>query len=354
MNNSEDIAEFIRHYLPDLTLEDPPAPLPGGLMNHVWKVPTRPKPVILKHAPPYIATVPEIKLDDSRIIFEAEALQALLKGGALEHVPTPYVSPPELLYRNDVDHVIVLEDIGDSVDLTVWLSHSKSSADKFGAFLGEFIGSLHRESLRQTILAQRFNNHSIQQTRYTVQYESIGPLCIEAGVEDAEDLGLKARQLGTRLLQKGICLIMGDLWPASIHITPEGIRIIDWEFVHFGNPAQDIAHLASHLWMLKHRIPTCKPAVEDFWKNFINTYQTAIEPNYSDLWPSAILEDASIHFGSEVLVRTIGPFKQSYLYDDLSPNDSLLKEAILEATHRIRSAHMLLNLESLLDSSRPQ
>ena len=44
--------------------------------------------------------------------------------------------------------------------------------------------------------------------------------------------------------------------------------------------------------------------------------------------PLVVLEDASIHFGSEILVRTIGPFKQSYLYDDLSPNDPILNEAI--------------------------
>ena len=51
-------------------------------MNHVWKVPALPSSaVILKHAPPYIATVPEVELDDSRIIFEAEALQAFLEGG---------------------------------------------------------------------------------------------------------------------------------------------------------------------------------------------------------------------------------------------------------------------------------
>ena len=60
-------------------------------------------------------------------------------------------------------------------------------------------------------------------------------------------------------------------------------------------------------------------------------------------------EDASIHFGSEILVRTIGPFKQSYLYDDLASDDSILQEAISQATHRIRNSKSLMNLHSILD-----
>ena len=160
--------------------------------------------------------------------------------------------------------------------MTVWLSHAKNKSGKFGTFLGRFIGSLHRESFNNPSIAQKFNNHPIQQTRYTVQYESIGPLCKGMGIEDAEDLGLKARQLGTRLLQEGSCLVMGDLWPASIHITPKGLRIIDWEFVHYGNPAQDLAHLAAHLWMLQHRIPGCKESVTRFLEHCITAYVSEI------------------------------------------------------------------------------
>jgi len=350
MKTPEDIARFIEHHAPHLNISKPPIPLKGGLMNHVWQVPCEPDPVILKHAPPYIATVPEIELDDSRIIFEAEALQAFLGEGDLSNIPSALIRPPHLLFRHDESHVILLEDIGDSVDLAVWLGHSKHTTEKFGALLGRFIGALHRESFNKPAFAQRFDNHAIQKTRYNVQYESIGPLCHGAGIEDAEDLGLKARQLGTRLLQEGSCLIMGDLWPASVHVTPNGLRIIDWEFVHYGNPAQDIAHFSSHLWMLQHRLPECKDAVHSFWDNFAASYVAEIESIHDVLWTSPVYEDASIHFGSEILVRTIGPFKQSYLYDNLPDNDPLLNEAISQATSRIRNTQHITDLLSMLDS----
>lgn len=351
MNTSEDVSAFIERFLPYLDLSDSPFPLPGGLMNHVWKVPCIPEPVILKYAPPYIATVPEIELNDSRIIFEAEALQALSEEEVLANVSSPSTRPPKLLFRHDDSHVIVTEDIGESIDLTVWLSHSQNKSGHFGSFLGRFIGALHKESFNVPSLAQRFNNHPIQQTRYTVQYESIGTLCSEAGIEDAEDLGLKARQLGTRLLQEGSCLIMGDLWPASIHITPNGLRIIDWEFAHYGNPAQDLAHLAAHLWMIHHRLPESKVSVQSFWSQFIAAYAVEISQIRDSLWTPPIFEDASIHLGSEILVRTIGPFKQGYLYDDLAETSPLLSEAIVHATQRIRNSKSLAKLSSFLDSS---
>ena len=173
---------------------------------------------------------------------------------------------------------------------------------------------------------------------------------LQAVIKIAEDLGLKARQLGTRLLQEGTCLIMGDLWPASVHVTPSGLRIIDWEFVHYGNPAQDIAHFSSHLWMLQHRLPECKEAVHSFWDNFAASYASEIESIHDLLWTAPVYEDASIHFGSEIFVRTIGPFKQSYLYDDLPETDPLLNEAISQATSRIRNAQYISDLLSMLDS----
>ena len=135
-------------------------------------------------------------------------------------------------------HSLILEDIGDGVDLAVWLSHAASSDYSFATFLGNFIGSLHKDSFEQEELRIRFNNSSIQQTRKQVQYEAIGSLCEEAHLKDARLLGDQASRLGSRLLSPGVCIVMGDLWPPSIRVTPNGIRIIDWEFVHFGNPAQ--------------------------------------------------------------------------------------------------------------------
>ena len=102
-------------------------------------------------------------------------------------------------------------------------------------------------------MAVRFDNSAIQKTRLDVEYGTIPALCREAGLADAEALGRSAVQLGQDLLAPGHCLVMGDLWPASILVSEDRLWIIDWELAHFGHRVQDVTHLAAHLWMHIHR-----------------------------------------------------------------------------------------------------
>ena len=348
MVTTDEIKAFVVQHLPELNITGEPNPLSGGLMNHVWQVPADPHSVVVKHAPPYIASAPSIQLDDSRIIFEARALEAFDKYGFFNHITSASIRPPRLIARNDSLHTLVLEDIGDGVDLAVWLSHAASTDFSFASFLGKFIGTLHKDSYQNPVIKELFNNAPIQQTRKQVQYDAIGALCAEANLPDADRLGDQAMQLGIRLLEPGVCVVMGDLWPPSIRVTPNGIRIIDWEFVHFGNPAQDIAHLAAHLWMLQHRLPSRQTTVLGFWDQFISSYKEAAAPFYNDLWGRRHCSDAAIHFGAEIIVRTIGPFQQGYLYDGLFLGDPLLTEAIEYAAGRLREPDLLATPRDLL------
>lgn len=352
METKEDVLAFVGRHLPALNIVGDPQTLPGGLMNQVWKVQATPNPVVVKYAPPYIASAPSIDFDASRIIFEARALEAFEEDGPFSQLSSTAIRPPRLIARDDEAHALILEDIGEGVDLAVWLSHAESSDFLFAFLLGQFIGSLHRDSLNKKAFYAEFDNHSIQQTRQRVQYDAIGSLCEEAELADAAELGKQARDLGIRLLEPGHCLIMGDLWPPSIQVTPRGIRIIDWEFVHFGNPAQDIAHLAAHLWMLQHRVPERKKTISGFWEHCIQSYTRATQSVIEALWPARYLADASIHFGSEIMVRTIGPFQQGYLYDGLSPEDDILNEAIQHAALHLRRPESIKNISQLF-SVRP-
>ena len=70
------------------------------------------------------------------------------------------------------------------------------------------------------------------------------------GVPDAAELGARARDLGRRLLEKGPDFVMGDLWPASVLVSRDGVlHVIDWELSTRGRPCQDLGHLVAHLWM---------------------------------------------------------------------------------------------------------
>ena len=112
--------------------------LTGGLLNHVHRVwiSDAKGSVVVKHAPPHVASAPGIPLDPGRSGFEAVALRWL------ETRSDSPVRTPRLI---DVrPGVLILEDLGEHADLAAWLS----SGGETGVVerLGEWIRALHAES----------------------------------------------------------------------------------------------------------------------------------------------------------------------------------------------------------------
>jgi aminoglycoside phosphotransferase (APT) family kinase protein len=316
-------------------------PLPGGNLNFVWRVEGRSGSVVVKHAPPFIARAPEIPLDPSRLVFEARALEAFGDGGPLAALAREAVRPPRLLAFDADAHTIVMEDVGEAPDLGAWLhasARTPRAAREAGRTLGAFVGSLHRASFGDERLAARFRNRVIQETRLAVQYRAVAEMCGKGGVPDAPALGATAGDLGEALLAPGRCLLMGDLWPASILVTPAGMRLIDWEFAHFGRPLQDVAHLAAHLWMHAHRAPDAAraDAARTLLGAFLAAYRRTLGPAHAALFDDSELRGCAVHFACEILVRTTGPFRDGYLYEGLPPGAPPIREAVAVAAEHLR------------------
>jgi hypothetical protein len=282
-------------------------PLTGGLMNHVWRLIGATSTAILKHAPPFVATDPAIPLSAARLTFEASALELL------ETMPdlAPGVRPPRLIAFSASTATMLTEDLGDCPDLL--------TAPHEAGRVGAFIGRLHASTRQRPDLAARFHNRDIQQTRLAVQYAPVADLL--AGHPDATELGEAAVRLGERLCRRGCCLVMGDLWPPSVLIAPEGVRLIDWEMSHYGLPAQDVAHLVAHLWMAGQ---------SDVIRDFLDAYGREAGP-----LTAAERRDCGIHFGAEILVRAVGPFSERGPYRGLSRSDGAVEAAIQVAATAI-------------------
>ena len=234
-----------------------------------------------------------------------------------------------------------MEDVGTAPDLGAWLHaapRTPAAAHDAGRTLGAFVGSLHRMTLDDAQLAPRFRNLVIQQTRLEVQYRGVAEMCENAGLPDARRLGEAAVALGEALLAPGRCLLMGDLWPASVLVTPEGMRLIDWEFAHFGRPLQDVAHFAAHLWMLAHRASDAAraDAARALLGAFHGAYRRALGPAHAALFDAEELRGCAVHFACEILVRTTGPFREGYLYEDLPPGSAVIREAVAVAAEHLR------------------
>ncbi len=96
-----------------------------------------------------------------------------------------------------------------------------------------------------------------------------------------------------------------------------GMRIIDWEFCHYGHPAQDVAYLSAHLWMLGHCAASDAERIrfEVFNEHFLMSYLETVcsaQPSLLDTTDFDLLH--RIHFGCEILTRSVGLFVENYLY----------------------------------------
>jgi 5-methylthioribose kinase len=105
-----------------------------------------------------------------------------------------------------------------------------------------------------------------------------------------------------RLLQpRPIALVHGDWSPKNFLVDSDSVVAIDWEVVHFGDPAFDIAFLSNHLALKSFLGVRCWPAAERFL--------SALPAG----WP----EDRTIaHLGALMLARIDGKSPVEYLGDD--------------------------------------
>ena len=350
----ESIFDSLSEYFPEFIIAENPKKLSGGFLNFVWRIKNKkttfPDSFIVKWAPPYIAFSPEIPLPESRILIEASAMELFVPGGDLESITDQDIRVPYLYKLDRIRNLLYMEDIGVFPNLSEWMqnSHTLAEAKNIGSILGRFIGTLHLNSFNKPFFADTFDNNSIQKTRLELLYKKIETFANLIHLPEAKKLGFAAANLGESFIEPGSCLIMGDLWPASIIVTDSGLRIFDWELANYGHPSQDIGHFASHLWMHWHRAKTLPMvnAVKTVTYEFMKTYFDIIDPIKKQLWKESEYQNCSKHFGCEIFARTLGPFKKGYLYEALTNDDPIIMKAVRYASVHIlnpKSSHEVLD-----------
>jgi aminoglycoside phosphotransferase (APT) family kinase protein len=340
--------QFLTQYLADMDGFSPsgePIPLSGGLLNFVWRVigqpGSEPPSLIAKWATPFIATLPDVGLDPDRIKVEAEVLRAFSAKGCLSGLPSAQIRAPRLIDFIEGCNVLLMEDIRGEPELGGWIQSPREpgAARHVGVLVGGFIGRLHRITSQEPALQQVFNNANIQRTRLDFQYKNVDPYAHRARLAEADRIGRVAVEFGEMLQQPGTALIMGDLWPPSILVCDEGVRIIDWELAHYGRPAQDVGHFAAHLWMQMHR-NRGQAAAENarhILEGFLPAYRASLGDRFDSVFGKAGVWESAIHFGCEVLTRAVGNFQVGYLYEGLAWDAPIIQEAAACAADHILS-----------------
>jgi 5-methylthioribose kinase len=326
MEDAQSVLSFVRKRVTDLQSVETITRLDRGHVNYVWRISGPKKSAIVKVAPPFVASKPDVALNSDRILFEARMLQGFERDSLLKNLVSIEIRPPRLLAVFPDEKMIVMEDLGSQRELDEWIRIQESDTvlKQYAVLLGRFVSKMHISTAGGARYAEVFTNRAVQEARYANQYRIMGDVVRAAGYRQWEWVNQGAVKLGRRLLEPGICLTMGDLWPRSVLMAPVGLRIIDWEFCHYGIPAQDVAHMSAHLWMQAQcaENSTIRRRFRRFNAAFVDAYRDVVR-NTSPGWLQMpeFEETHSIHFGCEILARTVGAFVSGYLYDDSRMRD---------------------------------
>lgn len=84
----------------------------------------------------------------------------------------------------------------------------------------------------------------------------------------------------TRLVATERCLVHGDYSPKNVLVGDDGLWVIDWEIVHRGDPAFDVAFLLNHLLLKAIHRPEAAGGYETAGDAFLEAYGEVDDMQY--------------------------------------------------------------------------
>lgn len=278
--------------------------LGGGVSNLVWLVEVGERRMVVKQSLEKLRVKDDWRSDRARIFREAEAIQALRTalGDAVPEVL--HIDRPNHLYVMTAAPAgsVVWKDLllaGD-VDLGVARQAGSLLARMGGAGEGHLTGTATQDEL-----ALRFRDRTVfDQLRIDPYYRTTAARVPEVSAE--------IRQLIDDSWRIRSALVHGDYSPKNMLVRDGCVFLIDFEVVHWGDPAFDSGFLWNHLLLKAFHQPRYAQfyfsAAREFWKTLV----AGIGP-----LPAGDFENMTIrHLGALMLARIDGKSPVEYIRDD--------------------------------------
>jgi 5-methylthioribose kinase len=234
--------------------------LHGGVSNRTVKVAwTDGRGWVLKQALPKLRVNVEWLSDPKRIQIEARALRWFNRSA-------PHGTTPIFVFQDDDQYLLAMEAIPSEHEnwKSVLLS-GRIDSRHFRQF-GTLLGTIHRQSSNarsETSIAFADNDY-FRSLRLDPYY-----LYTAERIEEAAPF-LKALVAET-LLHKH-CLVHGDFSPKNTLLYRDNLILLDYEVVHFGDPAFDVGFALTHFLSKAHHLPRSRArlskAAKLFWQEY--------------------------------------------------------------------------------------
>lgn len=233
--------------------------------------------VVLKYAPPFLATDPTQSLSVKRQVIEADAL-VLLSGTAIPAIAAvlekfPNLQIPELIHHDKERSVLWITDLGDTLTLFDYLASDPAAQqiEQIATALGEFLAELFLATRNPSAETLSHVSPDSSAEAHSLLISAVRKVLTGADMSDAEQLAARVECS----LQNGNtvepCLGMVDFWPGSILINAHGnCGLVDWEYFGLSSASGELGMLGEipsffHLWLPTLRgCKSCTSAYDPF------------------------------------------------------------------------------------------
>ncbi len=287
---------------------------PGeGNMNFVVRIVTSQRSFIIKQARPWVEKYPQIDAPVNRTKVEKQYYQAISED------ETTRQFTPDLLWTEDTDLMLALEDLGKASDLGFIYGGTEVLDDALLDQAASYLQALHKMPPPADFPENRDMRVLNHTHIFLFPFDSNNGLdldVIQKGLSTVakpfirnESLKERIRNLGDIYLSRGRSLLHGDFYPGSILQTGQGLKVIDPEFAFVGPPEFDVAIMLSHLIMSQHALSS--------QQRFAQSYSPEANFNQDLMWQFV---------GVEIMRRLIG-IAQLPLSLSISQKINLLADA---------------------------
>ena len=292
-------AENAAQYLEDRGVDGPwrITELGGGVSNVVLLAESPELRLVLKQALGKLRVEQDWFSDRGRIFRESGALCELAP-----HLPPGSV--PEVWFE-DHDNLTYAMSAAPK-EAQTWKSQLMAGNVRFltAEIIGDLLARMVRYSWRRQACEEQFGDQTVfDQLRLDPYYRSTA-LRHPALAEHFERLIADSRA-------RRVSLVHGDWSPKNFLVWEYQVMAIDFEVIHYGDPAFDTAFLLNHLALKSFHRPETKSsytaAALRFWKSFV-----AGVPEAGDWIEAATIQ----HLGCLMLARIDGKSPVEYIQDE--------------------------------------
>lgn len=281
LSHEMDPALLLEYLLEENLIEKKPTTcvleVPGeGNMNVVLRINTDRQSLIIKQSKPYVNKYPGIAAPLDRVETEATFYQYIQTNETLQRMS------PRLIHFDRKNHLLVLEDLGESSDLTPVYQNDHHLEKATLQKLIQYISVLHNltwseeevKEFPRNLELRRLNHQHIFALPFDhdngFDLNTVQPGLSEVAEKYLHNQGLAdvVTELGEIYLGEGKTLLHGDYYPGSWLQTEEGIKVIDPEFSFMGPREFDLSVFLAHAMMARMKKKDLIDRFEEFYEGY--------------------------------------------------------------------------------------